>query len=49
MFVRLEEGTRRAVAEAAVARAEARREAEQAEKVLYFLVQFQIFHFHFLG
>ena len=34
MFVRLEEATRRAVAEAAVARAAARREAEEAEKVL---------------
>ena len=33
MFVRLEEGTRRAIAEAATARAEARREAEEAEKV----------------
>ena len=34
MFVRLEEATRRAVAEAAVARAAARREAEEVEKVL---------------
>ena len=33
MFVRLEEGTRRAIAEAATARAEARREAEEVEKV----------------
>ena len=36
MFVRLEEGTRRAIAEAATARAEARREAEEAEKVKVF-------------
>ena len=34
MFVRLEEATRRAVAEAAVAKATTRREAEEAEKVL---------------
>ena len=36
MFVRLEEGTRRAIAEAATARAEAKREAEEAEKVKVF-------------
>ena len=36
MFVRLEEGTRRAIAEAATARAEARRESEEAEKVKVF-------------
>ena len=34
MFVRLEEATRRAVAETAAARAAARREAEETEKVL---------------
>ena len=43
MFVRLEEATRRAVAEAAVARAAARREAEEAEKVLKGLFVLHIF------
>ena len=49
MFVRLEEGTRRAIAEAATSRAEARREAEEAEKVDFYKTWFNIFHSHFPG
>ena len=59
MFVCLEEGTRRAIAEAATARAEARREAEEAEKVKVFqcenipekveVFQSEKNHFHFPG